>query len=139
MFGAREGCSKEGGGSEVKVDVEGGGHVRVCMSWASRKCTCAWVSRRLACACRRISKHTRRSRRHARGVEGARSVEHMRMSVNVVGEDMGEATSKQGRKASAKERWLSVEITYLTEWRSVLRVACSQSGRVEGTLKESAR
>ena len=63
----------------------------------------------------------------------------MCMSLNVVGEDMGEATSKQGRKASAKERWLSVEITYLTEWRSVLRVACSQSGRVEGTLKESAR
>ena len=80
------------------------------------------------------------------GIEGARGVKRMCMSVNIAGKDMGESdtlTSKSRLKGVSKGK-VVVDGNYLPNMvarshSSALTVARSKRGHVEGTLRERAR
>jgi hypothetical protein len=79
------------------------------------------------------------------GIEGARGVKRMCMSMNIAGKDMGESdmlTSKLRLKGVSKGK-VAVDGNYLPNMvaclhSSALTVARSKRGHVEGTLRERA-
>ena len=80
------------------------------------------------------------------GIEGARGVKRMCMSVNIAGKDMGESDTLtlKSRSKGVSNGKVAVDGNYLPNMvarshSSALTVARSKRGHVEGTLRERAR